>query len=182
MASKRGRKLRVRCPCCGMLVWQSRLSGNHELEFVIQESYSPGAGNIRHKYHRGNVAESEGAKVFQAFLALRMIETAERLLEEVGAGVVVTVQGAEDIEDAAAEVAESAEVELQQGGSDTYEIETGGVVYEIEVPTQLEIEDVKRSLWKAVRGKLSTRKKEVAQVEIEYGEHTETEVDFDDES
>jgi len=36
--------IRLRCPVCGMLTWQSRLDGDHEFELVVQEIKGKGKG------------------------------------------------------------------------------------------------------------------------------------------
>ncbi len=161
-----GKKLRVRCPCCGMLVWQSRLNKKFPLEFVIQETTSAGRGKIQTTYHRGAVANSTGARAFQAMLALKMVEQAQELLDDVDAGIrldVVDLESEERFEESTDSGDEQAAETV------TYEIEQGEATYEIEVPTTLEVLDVKRSFWARFRpGRRGKRVKAMEQFEIEY--------------
>ena len=155
----------MRCPCCGMLVWQSRLNKKFPLEFVIQETTSAGRGKIRTTYHRGAVANSHGARAFQAMLALKMVEQAQQLLDDVDAGIrldVVDLESEERFEESTA--GDEDEVETV-----TYEVEQGEATYEIEVPTTLEVLDVKRSFWARFRpGRRGKRVRAMEQIEIEY--------------
>jgi hypothetical protein len=69
--------IRMRCPCCGMLVWQSRLNADHAFEIVIQRGGRDGA-----TYER---AQGEGEIVYQALLAYKLARKAAQLAEEVDA-------------------------------------------------------------------------------------------------
>ena len=192
-----GKKLRVRCPCCGMLVWQSRLNKKFPLEFVIQETTSAGRGKILTTYHRGAVANSHGARAFQAMLALKLVEQAQELLDDVDAGIrldVVDLESEERVEDEGETVTYEVEGETVtyevegeeviyevEGETATYEVEQGEVTYEIEVPTTLEALDVKRSIWARFRpGRRGKRVKAMEQFEIEYN-GVEVEIDYGEE-
>jgi|TARA_Y100000310_G_scaffold300857_1_gene336852 hypothetical protein len=150
-----------------MLVWQSRLNKKFPLEFVIQEVTSGGRGKIRTTYHRGAVANSHGARAFQAMLALKLVEQAQQLLDDVDAGIrldVVDLESEERVEDEGETV--TYEVE---GETVTYEVEQGEATYEIEVLTTLEVLDVKRSFWARFRpGRRGKRVRAMEQIEIEY--------------
>lgn len=183
-----GKKLRVRCPCCGMLVWQSRLNKKFPLEFVIQEVTSAGRGKIQTTYHRGAVADSHGARAFQAMLALKLVEQAQELLDDVDAGIrldVVDLESEERVEVEGETVTyevegETVEYEVE-GETVTYEVEQGEVTYEIEVPTTLEVLDVKRSFWSRFRpGRKGKPVKAMEQFEIEYN-GVEVEIDYGEE-
>ena len=174
-----GRKLRVRCPCCGMLVWQSRLNKKWKLEFVIQETSSAGRGKIQMRYHRGAVANSTGARAFQAMLALKLVEQAQELLDDVDAGIRLDVVDLESEE--RVEVEGEAVVYEVEGETATYEVEQGEVTYEIEVPTTLHVLDVKRSFWARFRpGRKGKSVKAMEQIEFEYDE-VEVEIDYGEE-
>jgi len=166
-----------------MLVWQSRLNKKFPLEFVIQETTSAGRGKIRTTYHRGAVANSHGARAFQAMLALKMVEQAQQLLDDVDAGIrldVVDLESEERFEESTAgdeDEVETVTYEVEQGEATyedevetvTYEVEQGEATYEIEVPTTLEVLDVKRSFWARFRpGRRGKRVRAMEQIEIEY--------------
>ena len=177
----RGKKVRVRCPCCGMLVWQSRLNKKFPFEFVIQETSSAGRGQIRNRYHRGSIANSEGARAFQAMLALKMIEQAREMLDDVGAGVRVEVIFEEDeaVQVDRDGVPQSGDVE--ESDTVVYEVGYGGTVYEIEVKTELETVDLKRAFWRRFRrGRKGRPVREMEQVELDF-DSMEVEIDYDDE-
>ena len=99
--------VRMRCPCCGMLVWQDRLNNSYPFEFVRQDMSGGGRGGRRIEYTRGGVADSEDARTYQGLLALKMVEKARRLLDEIGADVDIRVYSREDRSD---------EDEAQDGG------------------------------------------------------------------
>jgi len=165
-----------------MLVWQSRLNKRFPFEFVIQETSSAGRGNIQVRYHRGAVANSQGARAFQAMLALKMVEQAQELLDDAGAEMRVDVVDLESDERVAvvseprASVDEQGEVETV-----TYEVGSGSTFYEIEVPTQIEGVDVKRGFWARFRpGRKGKPIREMEQVEFDFN-GAEVEIDYGDE-
>jgi hypothetical protein len=144
-----GNKIRVRCPLCGMLVWQSRLNKDHVFEFVIQQSAGKGYKKIEHKYKPAYMADTDPAKIFQAVLALKMVEKAEELLKRVDTDIKIDVQMPDETEEKLAESFEEAvkeevehevEHEIEQY---VYEVEINRQEYEIEIPV-LQTEDVKR--------------------------------------
>ena len=149
-----GNKIRVRCPLCGMLVWQSRLNKDFKFEFVIQQSSGKGYQQIEHKYKPAYMADTDPAKIFQAVLALKMVDKAEELLKEVDADIKIDVQMPEEAEEEFAESFEKAtkeeievehevEQEIEEPESYEYEFEVAGQEYEIEVPA-LQDKDIKR--------------------------------------
>ena len=145
-----GKKVRVRCPTCGMLVWQSRLNKDFSFEFVLQESSGRGYRKIEHKYRGMRVPDSEGAKLFVAMLAVKMVEKAKQLVRMVGADDVMEIS----LQMLGEDVADDLAVDEDVGGGDVeyvpemvsheVEVEFDDGVYEIEVPVLVE-GDVKRS-------------------------------------
>jgi len=164
------KKIRVRCPVCGMLVWQSRLNKDFPFEFVIQESSGKGYKKIEHKYTTAYVSDADPSRVFQAVFAMKMIEKAEALLKEVDSGITVEVDIPDEVEEelketyeevTEAEKEEAEEVE-EKKEKQTYEIEVGGVEYEVEIP-EIEVEHVKRA---GILKRLKSRKgKELKEME-----------------
>lgn len=151
-----GRKIRVRCPVCGMLVWQSRLNKDFSFEFVLQESSGRGYKKIEHKYKWMRVPDSEGAKLFVTMLAAKMVEKAKAMVRMVGAddfiGISLRMAG-EDIADALDDIdAESGAGEGIVSEVDyvpdvvSYEFEFDDGVYEVDVPVLFDGDVKKRSL------------------------------------
>jgi hypothetical protein len=153
-----------------MLVWQSRLNKDFPFEFVIQESSGKGYKKIEHKYTTAYVADADPSRVFQAVFAMKMIEKAEALLKEVDSGITVEVDIPDEVEEelketyeevTEAEKEEAEEVE-EKKEKQTYEIEVGGVEYEVEIP-EIEVEHVKRA---GILKRLKSRKgKELKEME-----------------
>ncbi len=83
--------VRMRCPCCGMLVWQDRLNRDYAFELARQEIWSEGRGRIRNRYHFALAADSDDARMFQGLLALKMASKAKRLLREIDADIDIQV-------------------------------------------------------------------------------------------
>ena len=178
-----GNKIRVRCPLCGMLVWQSRLNKDHKFEFVIQQSAGKGYKKIEHKYKLAYMADTDVAKIFQAVLALKMVEKAEELLKKVDANIEIDVQMPEETEEEFAESYEEAKKEerkierevKQEVEQYVYEFEVGGGEYEVEIPV-LQTEDVKRQ---SILRRLWKRKSQEIE-EMEVIKELETEYDVED--
>jgi hypothetical protein len=166
-----GNKIRVRCPLCGMLVWQSRLNKDHKFEFVIQQSTGKGYKKIEHKYKTAYIANTDPAKIFQAVLALKMVEKAEELLKQVDTDIKIDVQIPDETEEELAgsyeeagqesKVEHEVEHEIEQY---VYEVEINKQEYEIEIPI-LQTEDVKRqSIFRRLWMRLS-REREIEEME-----------------
>ncbi len=157
-----GNKIRIRCPICGMLVWQSRLSKDFNFEFVIQQSSGRGYKQIEHKYKSAYMADTDIAKIFQTVLAMKMIEKAEELLKKIDVDIKIDVQipdeakeeftkSYEEVAKEKQEVRHEVDYEVEKPKNIVYEFEVAGQEYEIEIPT-LQVEDVKRSFFKRQRG------------------------------
>lgn len=152
-----GDKVRIRCPLCGMLVWQNRLNKDYPFEFVIQTSTSGGYQKINTTYKKAYTADTEGAEVFQALLAMKMISKAEELLQTIDQSIKIDVQFPDDVKEELTESYEKQtekkrkkkpeyDVELEKDY--VYELQVDGEDYEIEVP-YLKPEDTKRiSFWR----------------------------------
>lgn len=140
--------LRMRCPCCGMLVWQDRLNRSYPFEFVRQELSSAGRGRGQIKYHRGNVGDSDASRMFQGLLALKMVEKARRLLREIDADVEIRVYGLEE-EVAGVESADEEPDKIREGWR---EIDDWEIEYEaradLEYAAPIDFEDARWSLGK----------------------------------
>lgn len=149
-----GKKVRVRCPVCGMLVWQSRLNKDFSFEFVLQESSGRGYKRMENKYRGVRVPDSEGAKLFVMMLAAKMVEKAKQLVRMVGAEDVMEISlhmlGEDTVEDAI-EDGDDIGVEDEVGDGEVeyvsdvviHEMVFDDAVYEIEVPA-LVVGDVKK--------------------------------------
>lgn len=173
------KKIRVRCPVCGMLVWQSRLNKDFPFEFVVQESSGKGYKKIEHKYTTAYVADADPSRVFQAVFAMKMIEKAGVLLKEVDSGITVEVdipgEVEEKLKETYEEITEAEEVEKEEIEEEeekqTYEVEVGGVEYEIEIP-EVGIEHVKRAgifKWlKSRKGKELKEMEAMGEFEVEH--------------
>ena len=175
------KKIRIRCPVCGMLVWQSRLNKDYPFEFVIQESSGKGYRKIEHKYTPARVADTDPSKVFQALFAMKMIEKAEALLKEVDSDITVKVDIPDEVEKNLQETyeevteAEAEEVEVEREEKEqTYEVEVGGVEYEVEIP-EIKVEHVKKAgilkrlaERKSRKGRKRKEMEVVGELEVEY--------------
>ena len=152
-------KIRARCPICGMLVWQSRLNKNYVFEFVIQESRGKGYQKIENKYKPAYMADTDTAKIFQAVLAMKMVEKAEELLKKIDADIKIDVQMSDETEEELVEAYEEVtreaehEVESREAKHEvehkrqySHEFKVSGVKYEVEVPA-LQTDDVKRPIF-----------------------------------
>ena len=171
------RKVRIRCPICGMLVWQKRLHKDHKFEFVIQESEGRGYCKLEHKYHTARIADSPGAELFQFVLGLKLVYKGAELIKEVSFGdveieegdyyisVVIKVdedrakEAEEELREEREELYEAEETKEIEEAEEVYEMELPGVEKEIELPTIYE-EDVKFSLGKKLKRK-AKRSKEI---------------------
>lgn len=178
------RKVRVRCPICGMLVWQSRMNKDFPFEFVIQEITGSGYQKIRNRYKTAYIADTEASKMFQAVLAMKMVEKAEELLKKVDADIKIDVRMPEEVEgeltEAYEEVVEEtkktrkAEHEVEREVEQyVYELEVDGTEYEVEIPA-LSVEDVRKSFWgrlgmrRARRGEDIEEMEAIGELEIEH--------------
>jgi len=182
-----GKKIRIRCPVCGMLVWQSRLNKDYPFEFVIQESSGRGYQKIEHKYKPARVADTDPSKVFQALFAMKMVEKAETLLKEVDSDITVKVDIPEKVEEeleetyeevTEAEAEAEVEAEVEEEEREVYEVEVGGVEYEVEIP-EVKVEHVKRAgIFKRLADRRKRRGKKHKKIEA-VGE-LEIDVDVED--
>ena len=77
------KRVRCRCPLCGMLVTQKQLDGEYDFEFVIQETGSRGRGRIYNVYRKPDKVEGKALAFFKVALAQKVYALAERLLEAV---------------------------------------------------------------------------------------------------
>jgi hypothetical protein len=156
-----GKKVRVRCPTCGMLVWQSRLNKDFPLEFILQDSSGAGYQKIRHSYKPLRIPDSEGGRLFCAMLALKMAEKAKRILKRVGADKIIeidikvwdeddeeTIDEEEYIDDREYDYEEEEPglTKEYEPETQTFEFEFDDEEYEIDVPIQVAGEVKKRSL------------------------------------
>lgn len=153
-------KVRVRCPVCGMLVWQSRMNKDYPFEFVIQEISGKGYQQIQNRYKKAFMADTDAAKIFQSVLAMKMVEKAEALLKKIDADIKIDVQMSDETEEELAEAYEEVtreaehEVEPREAKHEVehkkqyiHEFQVSGVKYEVEVPT-LRTDDVKRPIFR----------------------------------
>lgn len=148
-----GKKIRVRCPVCGMLVWQSRLNKDFDLEFVLQHSVGQGYQKMRNEYKRMRVPDSEGAKLFVTMLAAKMVEKAKAMVHMVGADDFIEISlrmagedvaGEWDIED---EVGDGVVTDIERVPDVvTREVEFDDGVYEVDVPVLFDGDVKRRSL------------------------------------
>ena len=76
------RHVRIRCPICGMLSWQSRLDKEWEFEVIIQHTTSRGRGRITHTYYPPET--EEGTWLFKLALIDKLKAVADQLSDEVG--------------------------------------------------------------------------------------------------
>jgi hypothetical protein len=70
--------LKVRCPCCGMVVSRERLNGRHEFELLSQQS----VGRRKWVWIRNYDPRGKAARVIKMLLALRLRSIADRLERE----------------------------------------------------------------------------------------------------
>ena len=168
------KKIRIRCPICGMLVWQSRLNKDYPFEFVIQESSGKGYQKIEHKYKTAYVADTDPSKVFQALFAMKMVEKAEALLKEIDSDITVKVDMPGEVEKKLAETYEEVvtepervEIETEAGKveRETFEVEVGGIGYEVEIP-DVKVEHVKKAgIFKRLSERKSRSGKKLKEIE-----------------
>ena len=76
------RHVRIRCPICGMLSWQSRLDKEWEFEVIIQHTTSRGRGRITHQYYPPET--EEGTWLLKLALIDKLRAVADQLSDEVG--------------------------------------------------------------------------------------------------
>lgn len=75
------RHVRIRCPICGMLTWQSRLDKDWEFEVLIQHIKGAGRGKgFKHTYYEPET--QEGVWMIKKALADKLEEVARRLRDE----------------------------------------------------------------------------------------------------
>lgn len=86
-----GDHVRVRCPVCGMLVWQKRLDKDYPFEFVIQTIKS-GVGGLRHSYRKSFAAATKSSYLFKLFFADKMVEKAKELVRDLPFTVVISME------------------------------------------------------------------------------------------
>lgn len=77
------KRVRCRCPLCGMLVTQEQLNGEHEFLFKIQETGSRGRGKIYHVYREPNNVEGEAFLAFELGLVQKLRNLADRLFASI---------------------------------------------------------------------------------------------------
>lgn len=75
------RHVRIRCPICGMLGWQSRFAKEFDFEVVVHEIESKGRGKITNKYHPPE--HQEGVWILKLALIDKMEAALEKLKDEV---------------------------------------------------------------------------------------------------
>jgi len=76
-----GRKVRIRCPICGMLVWQDRLDEEFDFEVVIQDSRGAGRGKgFTHRYF--SPESEEGVWLLKLALIQKLRSVADDLERE----------------------------------------------------------------------------------------------------
>lgn len=75
------KRIRCRCPLCGMLVTQKQLDGEYEFEFKIQEILSKGRGKICNVYRKPNLVEGEAFLIFKLALVQKIRDVADRLFD-----------------------------------------------------------------------------------------------------
>lgn len=80
------KRIRCRCPLCGMLVTQKQLDGEYEFEFKIQEILSKGRGKIYNVYREPNSVEGEAFLIFKLSLVQKLRDVAERLYDSLQSG------------------------------------------------------------------------------------------------
>jgi len=69
---------RMRCPVCGMVVWQKRVNTQQNFEILGQQSFGRGKLRwLRHLDPRG-----EAVRIFKLLLARRLRQIADRLERE----------------------------------------------------------------------------------------------------
>ena len=76
------RHVRIRCPICGMLGWQSRFAKEFDFEVVIHEIGSKGRGRITNKYYPPE--HQDGVWILKLAMIKKMEAALEKLREEVG--------------------------------------------------------------------------------------------------
>lgn len=86
MIGKVAKRVRCRCPLCGMLVTQKQLNGEHEFEFKIQIIGSRGRGKIYHIYREPDKVEGEAFVMFKLSLVQKLRDVADRLLDSIQSG------------------------------------------------------------------------------------------------
>ncbi len=75
------KKIRVRCPICGMLVWQDRLNASYEFEVLIQKSVGLGYGKgFHHEYV--SPRDEDGVFLIKFALAEKLEAVARKLKGE----------------------------------------------------------------------------------------------------
>lgn len=172
------KRVRIRCPACGMLVTQKRLNKDYNFEFVIQEITSEGQGGIKNKYKKSRVADSDGAEVFQYMVAMKLMDKAQKLFDEIGEDIEIEIhvpdEEKEEIKEGYKEsvieyeTETETEIETEYQSDFVFETEVGGVEFEAEIESELESDDLKRkSLWSRI---FHREDKEVEEAMSEVGE------------
>ena len=86
------KRVRCRCPACGMLVTQNQLNKDYDFEFIIQETGSRGRGRIYHVYRKPTKVEGGAFVYFKAGLAKKFYQIADRLMGEAKAEAAKGIQ------------------------------------------------------------------------------------------
>lgn len=81
------KRVRCKCPVCGVIVTQERLNEEHQFELIIHEVGSRGRGKIYNIYRKADVKETEDFQLFKAVLARKLQNIAESLFEEARTGL-----------------------------------------------------------------------------------------------
>lgn len=180
--------IRIRCPICGMLVWQSRLSKDYNFEFVVDKIKSKGYKKIEHNYQKHQVADSEEAKMFQLLVVAKMLKKAEELMAEIDEDIELNIEVEfpegydeedEEIYDEEEEEIEDDSVLSKNDRTEDREIsyppstlqeiekfvetEIERVSFEFETVAELDIDDLKKDgFWKRI---LKRRNKDIEDIE-----------------
>lgn len=79
---KVNRHVRIRCPICGMLGWQSRFAKEFDFEVIIHEIGSKGRGRITNKYYPPE--HEDGVWILKLAMIEKMEAALKKLRSEVG--------------------------------------------------------------------------------------------------
>ncbi len=71
-------QIRMRCPVCGMVVWQNTLNAHHDFEMLTQQKI----GRRSWRWKRKVDSLGQGARAFKVLLAHRLRQIAARLERE----------------------------------------------------------------------------------------------------
>jgi hypothetical protein len=76
-------QFRMRCPVCGMVVWQNTLNAYHDFEMLSQQKVA----RRKWKWIRNLDPRGEAVRLFKMLLAMRLRLIADRLEKEARAAV-----------------------------------------------------------------------------------------------